>query len=54
MYTQKALASRLGVDVATLVRWEAGITTPTPRHARALARELGVSVEELGFGEEPC
>ncbi len=47
--TLEALARRLGVSTSTLVRWESGATRPRKRHARALARELGVSVDELGL-----
>lgn len=48
-FTQEALADLLGVNKATLCRWEAGATVPTPRHAKALARRLGVTVEGLGL-----
>jgi DNA-binding transcriptional regulator YiaG len=53
-FTQAGLAAQVGVDTATLRRWEAGATVPTPRHAKALARRLGVSVEELEVGAKPC
>jgi hypothetical protein len=26
---------------------------PSPRHAKALARELGVKIAELGLGDSP-
>jgi transcriptional regulator with XRE-family HTH domain len=51
-FTLEALARRLGVSTSTLVRWEAGTSKPTRRHARALARELGVGVDELELGQE--
>lgn len=47
LFTQEALARRLGVSTRQLQRWEAGDQRPHRRHAAALARELGVSVEEL-------
>jgi transcriptional regulator with XRE-family HTH domain len=46
-FTAAALAHRLGIDSSTLRRWERGVTRPTQRHARWLAREFGVSVAEL-------
>jgi transcriptional regulator with XRE-family HTH domain len=48
LFTQQALSTRLGIDGATLRRWESGTTTPTKRNLRALARELGVTADELG------
>jgi transcriptional regulator with XRE-family HTH domain len=44
-----ALAVRLRVTERTLRRWESGEDAPTTRHARRLARELAVTVEELGL-----
>lgn len=49
LFTIAALAQRVGVGERTLRYWEAGLTSPTSRHRRALARELGVTVEELGL-----
>jgi hypothetical protein len=46
-FTVAALAQRLGVDPGTLRSWERGTHRPTQRHLRQLARELGVSVDEL-------
>ena len=51
-FAASAVADRVGVDSRTLRRWERGEATPTRRHARALAREFGVSVEELGLDQE--
>lgn len=53
-FTQAGLAAQVGVDTATLRRWEAGTTVPTRRNVKALARRLGVSVEELEVGAKPC
>jgi transcriptional regulator with XRE-family HTH domain len=52
-FTQKALADLLGVNKATLCRWEAGATIPTRRNAKALARRLGVAVEQLELDGGP-
>ncbi|GAA4618257.1 MFS transporter [Saccharopolyspora hordei] len=46
-HTQETLAYRLRVDVSTVARWERGASTPTPRMREALARELGLSLDQL-------
>jgi DNA-binding XRE family transcriptional regulator len=46
-YTQEQLAAVLGVERTTVVRWEAGDTTPQPWCRPKLAQALTVSVEEL-------
>jgi len=46
-YTQEQLAAVLGVERTTVVRWEAGETTPQPWCRPKLAKALSVSVEEL-------
>lgn len=51
-FTQAAVARRLGVAESTLRAWETGASVPRKRHARALARDLGVSVEDLELGRE--
>ena len=53
LFTVTALAQRIGVGERTLSAWEAGEQIPTARHRRALAKELGVTVEDLGLGESP-
>ena len=51
-FSLSALAERIGVNRQTLATWERGDgAVPSVVQALALARELGVSVEELGFGE---
>ncbi|MBF6331128.1 helix-turn-helix domain-containing protein [Nocardia transvalensis] len=45
--TQETLAHRLGVDVSSVARWERGTSTPSPRLRVALARELGLRLDEL-------
>jgi transcriptional regulator with XRE-family HTH domain len=47
LFTQDAVAHRIGVSTRQLQRWEAGDHAPHRRHAAALARELGVTVEDL-------
>lgn len=46
-YTQEQLAAVLGVERSTVVRWEAGGTTPQPWCRPKLAEALAVSVDEL-------
>jgi DNA-binding XRE family transcriptional regulator len=46
-YTQEQLAAVLQVERTTVVRWEAGETTPQPWCRPKLAKALAVSVEEL-------
>jgi transcriptional regulator with XRE-family HTH domain len=54
-FTLSAVALRLGVDPSTLWRWETGASKPTCRHARMLAKVLGVGVGELGLDRRlPC
>jgi 8-oxo-dGTP pyrophosphatase MutT (NUDIX family)/DNA-binding XRE family transcriptional regulator len=45
-----AVARLLGLSEWTVRSWEAGRTSPTKRHARALARLLRVDVTDLGLG----
>lgn len=42
-----ALAQRLGVGESTVRRWEDGTRRPAQRQARKLAKELGLTVEEV-------
>ena len=46
-YTQEQLAEVLGVERSTMVRWEAGETTPQPWCRPKLAEALAVSVDDL-------
>jgi DNA-binding XRE family transcriptional regulator len=46
-YTQERLAEALGVERSTVVRWEAGETTPQPWCRPRLAKTLAISMEEL-------
>ena len=46
-YTQERLALSLGVERTTVVRWEAGETTPQPWYRPKLATALDVSLEQL-------
>ena len=47
--SQQELATRIGVGITTISRWERGVSpaTMTVTQMRALCRELGVSFEEL-------
>ncbi len=47
--TQAQLGLLLGVQPATVGAWESG-TIPRQRMQRKLARQLGVTEDELGFG----
>ena len=49
-FTQAALAVRLGVARSTVARWERGSLEPTVSQAQAIARELGVTLDDL-FGD---
>lgn len=42
--SQSALARLMAVDVRTISRWEAGVSTPGRQHRSALARLLGGEV----------
>jgi transcriptional regulator with XRE-family HTH domain len=46
-YTQEQLAEQLGVDRATVIRWEAGTTAPQPFQWPNLATALKLSTDEL-------
>lgn len=48
-FSVAALARRMGIGERTIRYWEEGQTRPTARHARRLAREFGVPIEELGL-----
>lgn len=45
--SQERLATAVGVDRSTVLRWERGETDPQPWHRRRLADALGISVEQL-------
>ena len=48
--TQEALATRAGVHVTQLRRYEAGVAEPSLRTIRGLAVSLSVTADELIFG----
>lgn len=50
--SQAQLGLLLGVTAATVGTWERG-TIPRQRMRRKLARQLGVTEEELGLGQLP-
>lgn len=49
LWTQEALAQRIGTTGRTLRAWEAEQMTPRRFHAIRLAKALGVSIDELGL-----
>lgn len=51
LWTQDALASRIGTTGRTLRAWEAARMMPRRFHAIRLAKALGVSIEELGLSD---
>ncbi|HTU27969.1 MAG TPA: helix-turn-helix transcriptional regulator [Solirubrobacteraceae bacterium] len=50
--TQSELAERAGVHLTQLNRYEAGTSEPTLRVVRRLCVTLGLSADELVFGEQ--
>jgi transcriptional regulator with XRE-family HTH domain len=50
-WSQSELAQRLGVTRQRLAHWELGVHSPPVCELLALARELGVSLDELVTGE---
>jgi transcriptional regulator with XRE-family HTH domain len=50
LLTQDELAALLGVTSGTVSSWERGVAKPRLRMIRALAKRLGVSVDDLGYG----
>ncbi len=53
-FSVTALANRVGVTDGMLRRWERGSSKPSQKHARALAKELRVSIDQLGLRDEPA
>lgn len=53
MWTATSVARAVGVSDWSYRAWEAGRAAPRARHARRLARVLGVELEELGLGSDP-
>lgn len=52
-YSQVELSELAGVERATISRAEQGQRTPQGKTLRALAKALGVDVEELMIEEQP-
>lgn len=46
-HTQESLAEALGIDRSTIVRWESGVTEPTPASRPKIAGVLGLTLDEL-------
>jgi transcriptional regulator with XRE-family HTH domain len=53
VFTQAAVASRVGVSVNALRAWELDRARPRKATAKRLARALGVQVDELGLDDTP-
>jgi ribosome-binding protein aMBF1 (putative translation factor) len=49
LWTQAALADRVGASVRSVKAWEAGESVPRPFYQQRLAKVLGVKVDDLGF-----
>jgi transcriptional regulator with XRE-family HTH domain len=49
--TQEDLAKRVGVGIAQMRRYEKGASSPTLEVIKGMAKTLGVSADELIFGE---
>ena len=52
-WTQEFLASKVGVHVRHVSRWETGRNIPHPKMKHSLAEHFGVPVETLTPKEEP-
>lgn len=50
-YSLKDLADLAHIDPNTLWRWEIGKSRPMPANKRKLASALGISVEQIAWGE---
>jgi DNA-binding XRE family transcriptional regulator len=50
-FTVVAVAHRVGVNERTVRSWETGRSRPHQRHARRLAKELGVTLAVIGLDE---
>ena len=44
-YSQAELAQKIGVNRATLHRWESGLSKPFPKHLKALSTALKVDTK---------
>ncbi len=51
--TQEYVAGKLGVNVTTVQRWEAGLNSPRGKNAVELRRLLGISDDRLARGGAP-
>lgn len=51
-WTQRELASRIGVSSGAIGQWELGLTAPTSENIRAVARVTGVSANWLETEQE--
>ncbi len=51
LWTRDQAAEQIGVDPASLSRWEKGKATPQPLNVQKICDAYGMSAEELGFAE---
>ncbi len=51
-WSQRELATRLGVDRSVVSTWERGVYLPLPRTWQRLAEVFGVGVGEIAFGQD--
>lgn len=51
LWTLEEAAERIGIDRATLIRWEKGTSSPQPINIRRICDAYGMTAEELGFIE---
>ncbi len=47
LFSQKDLATELGVALSTVQRWELGLNLPFPTHQRRLVEVLKIEPDEL-------
>ena len=50
--SQQVAATKLGVGIVTISRWETGKTSPNATQIRAMAELYGVTADELLAGEQ--
>jgi transcriptional regulator with XRE-family HTH domain len=52
LLTQQQLADRVGVDLNSVQRWEAGLSFPRSQHLARLCQALGVQPDEIVEADE--
>ena len=51
-YTQKEVAKKIGVCEVTVIKWEAGITSPKVEYAHKLSELYAVPLAYMDFSKE--